>query len=109
MNRFIEEVRAFHDRFFCEGPGVGEIDLDQGLEKMKFYRQELATKSEMRDKISKSQRLFDLPITDYPELIEVASSMDNIGKVYDTYAEWKVYTLERWLFSNYFTFFYLFF
>lgn len=43
-----------------------------------------------RDKNSKSERLFDLDVTEYPELLEVSTNMDKLSIMYDVYAKWKV-------------------
>ena len=56
--------------------------------------------SHHRDKNSKSERLFDLDVTEYPELQEVSSNMDKLSVMYDVYAKWKVNECFRFLVSR---------
>ena len=95
VNKFHDEVIRFHKEFFSTGPGVGDIELDKGLERLQYFREELAVKMELKEKNTKSERLFDLEPTEYPELAEVSESIVKIGHVYDTYEVWK-HTLEKW-------------
>ena len=43
-----------------------------------------------RQELSNAEKLFDLPITNYPGILEVDRDIRNISKVYELYAAQKV-------------------
>lgn len=87
---FAKDLAEFADRFKFEGPGAVAKDLDRGLELMKKYREELSQFEADRQELGAAEKLFDLPITSYPALIQVQKEMKGYELVYAIYEEQKV-------------------
>ncbi|GBG66223.1 hypothetical protein CBR_g57826 [Chara braunii] len=86
VTSFAEATIEFRDRMMQQGPGT-VTDLDEGLELMKKFQGELATKHAKRDQLVLAQKLFDLPITSYPELLEIENLMKDLVQIYQLYTD----------------------
>lgn len=80
---------------FDNGPGKGNIDLNDGLTIIESIKAKLEEKQSIRRYLLRSEKLFDIPITSYPELVELDNRMNTIGKIFDIYGEWKA-KVEEW-------------
>lgn len=58
-----------------------------GLELMKSFRQEVADLETVRQELANAEKLFDLPITMYPDLLEVQKQMKGLEMIYSLYEE----------------------
>ncbi|XP_069880965.1 dynein axonemal heavy chain 10 isoform X1 [Dipodomys merriami] len=89
------QLEAFAQRFYKEGPGsVGE-DLDKGAELLGTFEKELVKFEKNRQELANAEKLFDLPITMYPELLKVQKEMSGLRLIYDIYRELKA-AKEEW-------------
>lgn len=61
-----------------------------GLELMKTYREEVAKLEGDRGELANAEKLFDLPITMYPELLQVQKEMKGFEQIYAIYEDQKV-------------------
>ena len=57
---------------------------------MKQYKAEVEKQENERQELANAERLFDLPITMYPELLEVQKDMKGMDQIYNLYEEQKV-------------------
>eukprot|EP00741_Cyanophora_paradoxa_P015322 tig00000194_g14791.t1 len=92
----IKQVRDFSislgvllRQFQETGPGVAGIDMDHGLELMTKYQNELLTRNKAREELVMAEKLFDLPITSYPDLVHLETEMRNLDGIYKLYADVK--------------------
>ncbi|PVD32839.1 hypothetical protein C0Q70_08286 [Pomacea canaliculata] len=92
---FHKELETFADRFLLEGPGSVGTDLDRGVELMKKYQEEVAELEANRQELTNAERLFELPITMYPELLKVQKEMKGLEQIYAIYIEQKT-AREQW-------------
>ncbi|PIK48528.1 putative dynein heavy chain 10, axonemal isoform X3 [Apostichopus japonicus] len=92
---FSTELDKFHGRFKEEGPCAVGNDLDKGLLLLEQYKKELKQYETDRQELANAERLFDLPITMYPELVQVQKEMSGLEKIYDIYKEQKA-AREEW-------------
>jgi len=63
-----------------------------GLEIMDTYETELARIEASRQELAKAEKLFNLPITMYPELLNVQKEMRGLRQIYEIYKSQKVRT-----------------
>ena len=84
---FAEACRELKERLRTEGPGIPDVNLDDGLILLKKFLDESAEKQATRDALVLAEKLFDLPLTSYPELNDVDMELKNQKKCYDVYAE----------------------
>ena len=57
---------------------------------MKKFREEVAELEAQRQELTNAEKLFELPITMYPELLKVQKEMKGLEQIYDIYTEQKV-------------------
>ncbi|KAF4011790.1 hypothetical protein G4228_003492 [Cervus hanglu yarkandensis] len=90
-----QQMEDFAKRFYLEGPGsVGE-DLDRGIELLATFDKELVIHEKNRQELANAEKLFDLPITMYPELLKVQKEMSGLKAIYELYEGLKV-AKEEW-------------
>ncbi|XP_039735198.1 dynein axonemal heavy chain 10 [Pteropus medius] len=85
-----QQIEDFAKCFYREGPGsVGE-DLDSGIELLATFERELTKHERNRQELANAEKLFDLPITMYPELIKAQKEMSGLKQIYELYQDLKV-------------------
>ncbi|XP_019604311.2 dynein axonemal heavy chain 10 [Rhinolophus sinicus] len=90
-----QQIEDFANRFYREGPGsVGE-DLDSGIELLATFERELMRHEKNRQELANAEKLFDLPITMYPELLKVQKEMNGLKLIYELYEGLKL-AKEEW-------------
>ena len=73
----------------------------EGVELMKVFKEELDKFEAERQELANAERLFDLPITMYPELLAVQKEMKGLEMIYDLYVTQKVGTHEDTLVQSF--------
>jgi dynein heavy chain len=75
----------------ANGPGSsnGSDDLEKGLELLEEMQSEVAEMQKRRGELVSAERLFDLPNTTYPDLLEMAEEMSVLERIYDLYSVYK--------------------
>ena len=68
---------------------IGWLSVE-GVELMKVFKEELDKFEAERQELANAERLFDLPITMYPELLAVQKEMKGLEMIYDLYVTQKV-------------------
>ena len=61
-----------------------------GVEILKQYQARYAVMEQQRQELTNAEKLFDLPITMYPGMVELDRNLKNLTKVYDIYEAQKV-------------------
>ncbi|XP_015274779.1 PREDICTED: dynein heavy chain 10, axonemal [Gekko japonicus] len=85
IGNYSKEIADFYHRFITEGPGsVGE-NLDKGVELMVVFEKELEKHEKNRQELANAEKLFDLPITMYPDLMKIQKAMKGLRQIYDIY------------------------
>ena len=110
MGKFQSEATNFNERFKSEGPATVGSDLDKGdplslsryplischchvaagMELLEEFKKEYATMEQHRQELTNAEKLFDLPITTYPDVMEVEREIRNMSKVYELHQAQKV-------------------
>ncbi|CAF1153283.1 unnamed protein product [Adineta ricciae] len=87
LDRLRKSIIAFAEKFAKFGPGSIKIadELSQGLKLMKIYRDELTKIEAEKQELTNAEKLFNLPISSYPELYVVQKEMKNLEKLYQLY------------------------
>ncbi|XP_028911199.1 dynein heavy chain 10, axonemal isoform X3 [Ornithorhynchus anatinus] len=90
ISDFRTTIKDFARRFYSEGPGsVGE-NLEEGVELLEVFEKEMARHERNRQELANAEKLFDLPITMYPELMNVQKEMNGLRLIYEIYKAQKV-------------------
>ncbi|KAM5191717.1 dynein axonemal heavy chain 10 [Mantella aurantiaca] len=90
-----KELAQFAELFRTEGPGAVGDDLEKGLQILAAYEKELVKYEKSRQELANAEKLFDLPITMYPELLQVQKEMKGLRQIYDIYSAQKL-AKEEW-------------
>lgn len=71
VQEFYETTSNFLQKFKTEGPGLPSLQLSKGYEILKQFSTELEQHRQSRDELVFAEKLFDMEITGYPDLIQV--------------------------------------
>ena len=64
--------------------------LHVGVELLRRYQTKYAVHEKERQDLTNAEKLFDLPITIYKDLMDVDTSLKNMAKVYELYEAQRV-------------------
>ncbi|XP_073737373.1 dynein axonemal heavy chain 10 [Callorhinus ursinus] len=95
ISNYRQQIEDFAKRFHREGPGSVGDDLDKGVELLATFEKELMKHEKNRQELANAEKLFDLPITMYPELLKVQKEMNGLRTIYELYEGLKV-AKEEW-------------
>lgn len=56
---------------------------------MKEFKAQYILMEKQRQELTNAEKLFDLPITMYPDMIEVDKELRNIGRIFEIYENQK--------------------
>ncbi|XP_061673976.1 dynein axonemal heavy chain 10-like [Syngnathoides biaculeatus] len=87
---FQEELSIFVESCNMHGPGAVGNDLDKGLSRMQSYEAEFAKIVARRQELANAEKLLDLPVLAYPEIINMQKEMNGYRQIYDIYHALKV-------------------
>uniref|UniRef100_A0A8C4WLB8 Dynein axonemal heavy chain 10 n=1 Tax=Gopherus evgoodei TaxID=1825980 RepID=A0A8C4WLB8_9SAUR len=82
---YSSQIADFFHRFSTEGPGAVGENLDKGLELLDIFEKELEKHEKNRQELANAEKLFDLPITMYPDLLKVQKDMKGLKQIYEIY------------------------
>jgi dynein heavy chain len=85
---FGQACKDLKGRYMANGPGNAD-DLDDGVTLASDYEQELAQMRHRRHDLVNAEGLFNLPITAYPELNDVAEDLQKQQQIYQLYGAQK--------------------
>ena len=86
VEKFTQAVKEFQRRLATEGPGIPGVVLDEGLVSLDQFIEEFDEKTAMKDELTVAEKLFNLPVTSYPELDEVSKELEVQKKIYAVYS-----------------------
>ncbi|XP_049721902.1 dynein axonemal heavy chain 10 isoform X2 [Elephas maximus indicus] len=92
---FRQQMQKFASRFYAEGPGSVGADLDKGIDLLAIFERELTRHEKNRQDLANAEKLFDLPITMYPELLQVQKEMSGLKMIYELFQGLKA-AKEEW-------------
>lgn len=90
ISDFSVKLKAFAEKFANNGPGAVGSDLDLGSKLLKSFRDELHKLENEKQELTNAERLFNLPISSYPELVHVQKEMKGLEDLYKLFEEQKV-------------------
>lgn len=85
ITEFHTQTDAFFAQFEKEGPATIGSNLEEGLELMKKFKEQLKTLEAERMHLGEAQQLFNLPTTSYGGLGAVTSALSQLDMVYTLY------------------------
>jgi dynein heavy chain len=97
---FKTEVQKEYENYRQSGPGAEHIDLDEGVALLAASKDTVAALNHRKDDYVMSENLFNLPLSKYPQLIEMEDNNKIYSDIYDIYEHHneknKSYAMESW-------------
>ncbi len=66
------------------------LPVPVGVQLLKVFQKEYSEKEKEKQELTNAEKLFDLPITMFPGMVDVDKELRNIAKVYDIYESQRV-------------------
>jgi len=89
VGSFKTDVKREYNNYKKSGPGSLEATLDEGLAKIDDFRQVLKDLNKRRADLVLAEKLFNLEISSFPELVYIEEDMKKLEKLFDFYKEIK--------------------
>lgn len=71
-NRLQAKTAELWERFRASGPGLPSVPLPQGMEALHRFQDDLDSALKQREQLALAEKLFNMPITSYPQLAQVS-------------------------------------
>ncbi|CAJ1068269.1 LOW QUALITY PROTEIN: dynein heavy chain 10%2C axonemal [Xyrichtys novacula] len=92
---FKQELLIFAESFNMHGPGAVGDNLDKGFSILRKYEADLAKVVADRQELANAEKLLEIPITMYPEIMSMQKDLAGLRQIYDVFkaqedakAEW---------------------
>ncbi|XP_076804944.1 dynein axonemal heavy chain 10-like [Clavelina lepadiformis] len=95
ITQFKTELEEFAEKFHESGPGAVGADLDHGLKILNQFKKDMLKYENERQELTNAEKLFDLPITSYPNLVRAQNEMRGLEQIYSLYEEQRT-AREEW-------------
>lgn len=79
VEAFKVKIKEEYESYLQKGPGTSSVSLEEGVELLNSSKEKVRIFNKTREELVLSEKLFNLPISKYPELI----AMDESNKKYD--------------------------
>ena len=84
---FKKELENAYAEYKAEGPGSASVSLEEGVEKLRHYKDECNAFNAKKEEQVISENLFNLPISKFQELIDMETKNELYSKIYAIYEE----------------------
>lgn len=71
VEEFKGQLKAMFAEYRAAGPGAEETTLDDGLELLAKYKEQLSDLNKRKDELVLAEKLFNLPISTFKELVQI--------------------------------------
>ncbi|KAG8470448.1 hypothetical protein KFE25_008869 [Diacronema lutheri] len=82
---FVVDVFQFRNDFEATGPGVPGVAPQEAEERLRRYQRLFEERERKWDAYEAGERLFGLPVTEYPELVKTKQELQLLEKLYNLY------------------------
>lgn len=79
VKNFQKTISDEYEKYKSKGPGTNNVSLEEGVELLKQSKETIIKHNRKREENVSAEKLFNLPISKYPELI----AMEEMNKKYD--------------------------
>lgn len=85
VNQFKDHIKVLHAEYKATGPGSPDTQLDKGLELLHEYREIVLELNKKREELVLAEKLFNLPISTFTELVAIEEDNKKLTVLYDVY------------------------
>ncbi|KAI9144584.1 dynein heavy chain and region D6 of dynein motor-domain-containing protein [Paraphysoderma sedebokerense] len=95
VQEFKASLKIFREEFKAAGPGTVSSDMEEGLQLLNNAKSALAQYKQRSTYLVNSEKLFNLDISSYPDLMEVEHDLNELDKIYNLYTDFQ-HTFSTW-------------
>jgi dynein heavy chain len=100
VETFKAKIKEEYEQYNIKGPGVSSVNLDEGLELLNSSKEKIKNFNKIREENVLAEKLFNLPISKFPELISMEEGNKKYDMIYGIYKEFlgaqKDFSLMSW-------------
>lgn len=89
VETFKQKIKDEYEVYISKGPGTSAITLEEGVEILNQSKEKIKAFNKTREENVLAEKLFNLPISKYPELIQMEESNKRYDQIYNIYKEHK--------------------
>jgi dynein heavy chain len=87
--KFKQGLKLLYEKYIEEGPGSPNTSLDDGLQLIEYYKEQAGELNKKKEDLVLAEKLFNIDISTFPELVAIEEESKALQPVYDLYAEIK--------------------
>lgn len=87
VETFKAKIKEEFEQYNIKGPGVSSVTLDEGLELLNSSKEKIKNFNKTREENVLAEKLFNLPISKFPELISMEEGNKKYDLIYGIYKE----------------------
>lgn len=80
--KFKNELKEAYEKYLQNGPGSDGVTLDEGMRRLEESKEDNEKFNRKREEYVLAEKLFNLPISKYPELIKMEQDNMMYGEIY---------------------------
>jgi dynein heavy chain len=85
--KFKNELKEEYEKYVSNGPGAEHISLDEGVEILNQSKDANRRFNRRREEYVLAEKLFNLPISKFPELIKMEEDNKKYDEIYSLYRD----------------------
>jgi dynein heavy chain len=89
VESFKVKISEEYETYKSKGPGTGGISLDEGVELLNQSKEKVKGFNKTREENVLAEKLFNLPISKFPELIKMEEENKVYTIIYDVFKEFR--------------------
>lgn len=94
VKSFQQKIKEEYEKYLAKGPGTSGISLDEGVELLKDSKEKVVQFNKTREDNVSAEKLFNLEISKYPELIAMEEANKKYDEIYNVYNEFNKKVLD---------------
>lgn len=88
VKNFQAQIKEEYEKYVAKGPGTSNVTLDEGVELLRESKEKIVQFNKKREENVSAEKLFNLEISKYPELIAMEELNKKYDKIYNVYNDY---------------------
>jgi len=95
VKSFQQKIKEEYEKYLAKGPGTSGISLDEGVELLKDSKEKVVQFNKTREDNVSAEKLFNLEISKYPELIAMEEANKKYDEIYNVFTGLRINLLKN--------------
>jgi len=100
VENFKVQITTEYEKYMSHGPGTLSVGLEEGVELLNASKEQIKRFNKIREENVLAEKLFNLPISKFPELVAMEEANKKYDQIYGIYQEYqsqmKDFSLMSW-------------